>query len=528
MVPGKQYTIEDYLQIAWRRRWLIVLPFVLASVTTAAIAWKLPNQYRSEAVLEIVGQRVPSDYVQPTVTSRPDERLRALQGQILSRTRLEQIIRDFDLYQEERRTWIMEDVIDKMRTSDIQISIPRESEAAFRISYVGRNARTVQQVTERLTSLFIEENLRDRERLAEGTDQFLEAQLQDARTRLIAQEKRLEGYRQQHAGELPSQVQSNLQALQNVQLQVQGLVQGMAQDHDRKMILEQQLADARNTPAFPTTIPAPASGANGTSSPPVSATQQLAQAQATLRAMELRLTPAHPDLVRLKKTINELQLKADQEVLQMPVSDAGTEPVPVNATDAARLTRVRDLTVQIDSLGRQITQKQQEERRLRGVMAEYQRRLAAVPTRESELMELTRDHETLLNLYTSLLAKKENARMAVNMERRQIGEQFRVLDPARVPERPFSPNRPQIYSMGLVGGLLLGLTLAAFLEYRDTSLRVEADVVAALALPVFAMVPAMSTSAERRHKARRRRVLSISTAMTLTVFSAVLVWLLLR
>ena len=158
-----------------------------------------------------------------------------------------------------------------------------------------------------------------------------------------------------------------------------------------------------------------------------------------------------------------------------------------------------------------------------------QRRLAAVPTRESELIELTRDNENLMELYTNLSMKKENARMAVNMEQQEIGEQFSVLDPARLPERPFSPNRPQIYSMGVMGGLMLGLALVALVEYRDTSLRTEVDVVSALALPVLALVPAMTTAVERQRKKRRHRLMSAAAAATVVVAgAAAAAWILLR
>lgn len=524
MVPGKQYSIEDYLSIAWRRKWLIAIPFVVVSIVTAVVARYLPNRYRAEAVLQVVPQRVPTDYVQPTVTSLPEERLRSLYQQILSRTRLEQVIRDFELYADERREMIMEDVIQLMR-SEINIDIPQrnESTAAFRVSYVGNDARTVMRVTERLTSLFIEENLKDRERLAEGTDQFLDTQLQEARNRLIEQEKKLEAYRRQHSGELPSQVQSNLQVVQNAQLQVQAIVQSIAQDRDRKLMLERLLADAHAAPPIvpsetPSNPAAPGALAGAT------AAQQLETARAMLRALQLRLKEEHPDIVRLKRTIAELEAKADEEALQRPVSGDAPVAQGVTPAEAARLARIRDMRLEIESLDRQIAQKQKEEERLRGVSSDYQRRLAAAPTRESELIELTRDHQTLLNLYTQLLAKKENARMAVNMERRQIGEQFRIIDPARLPERPFSPNRPQIYAMGLLGGLLLGFGLVGFLEYRDTSLRSEGDVLASLALPVLAMIPAMATAAERRRLRRRKLVLSLSAAGALVLAAGAAGW----
>lgn len=522
MIPGKRYTVEDYLRLAWRRKWFIVVPFVVIAAGTAAVAWKLPNRYRSETTILVVPQRVPSSYVESTVTSRINDRLRTLHEQILSRTNLEKIMREFDLYAVERRSMIMEDVIQKMR-DDIRIDIPDKEQTSFKISFVGSNPRTVMQVTERLASLFIDENLKDRERLAEGTDKFLEAQLLDARTRLIEQEKKLELYRRQHAGELPSQVQSNLQVLQNAQLQVQTVVQSIAQDRDRQMVLERLAADAA---AEQVVAPPQATGNSGV---PAGATaaQQLDAARNALRALLLRLTPQHPDVVKLQGTIKVLEAKAEQEALEQPVGSNGPAR-PVTPAEAARLSRLSSMRADIESLTRQIAQKQQEEKRLRGVIADYQARLAAVPTRESELTELTRDHETLRNLYTTLLAKKENASMAVNMERRQAGEQFKILDTPRLAERPFSPNRPQIYAAGLFGGLLIGLGLVFLLEYLDTSLRTESDVVSVLALPVLAVIPAMVPASDRLRSRRRWRFLTMGAAGVAVAVAGVAAWLALK
>jgi capsular polysaccharide biosynthesis protein len=157
---------------------------------------------------------------------------------------------------------------------------------------------------------------------------------------------------------------------------------------------------------------------------------------------------------------------------------------------------------------------------LRDSLARYQAQIAVVPTRETELVELTRDYETLRLVYTNLLAKSENARVAANLERRQIGEQFRMLDPARLPERPISPNRAQIDAFGAVGGLVVGLGLIALLEYRDRSLRTEEDVLGAFRLPVLALVPKMVGQSERRRRWRRRSYVGIGL-MGLAVFVVV-------
>jgi polysaccharide chain length determinant protein (PEP-CTERM system associated) len=458
------------------------------------------------------------------VSIKLEDRLASINQQILSRTRLEQIVREFNLYAEERTYMIMEDVIDQMRSRDILIQLAADrrqstapSSPMLSISFTGDDARTVMRVTERLGSLFIEENLRDRTTLAEGTNQFLEAQLSDARTRLIEQEKRLEAYRQQHAGELPSQLNTNMQAIQNIQLQIQAITQSVSQDRDRSLMLDRMLADSEPTADLATTL----KSSQGGDLPPQTAAQKLELARIELQALALRLKPKHPDLAAMQRTVAELERLADAEALHKPVSPSyGAAPVAMTAQEQLRHTRLRDMTAERDSLTRRITEKEAEEKRLRDSLARYQAQIAVVPTRETELVELTRDYETLRLVYTNLLAKSENARVAANLERRQIGEQFRMLDPARLPERPISPNRAQIDAFGAVGGLVVGLGLIALLEYRDRSLRTEEDVLGAFRLPVLALVPKMVGQSERRRRWRRRSYVGIGL-MGLAVFVVV-------
>ncbi len=489
MIPGKRYTPEVVLQAIWRHKWLVLVPFVLITVTTVAVTRRLPNRFRSETLILVVPQQIPESYVQPTVRVRLEDRLASFNQQILSRTRLEQIVREFDLYPSERKTHLMEDVIERMRTQDIDVQTAgpggrQGSAPTFRISYSGRDPRTVMRVTERLASLFIEESLRDRSALAEGTNQFLETELQEARNRLIEQEKRLEAYRQQHAGELPSQLSSNMQAIQNIQVQLQSLSQSITQDKDRQLMVDRMVAEAEALPPFPAPAPVTARPGQPDVEPSVPAAQQLEGARAQLRALELRLKPTHPDLARMKRAVERLEQKAEAEALEQPLSpDGSSTPVRASPQELQRLARIRDLTAERDALPRRIAAKEAQEVKLRESLASYQSRIAAVPARETELVELTRDYETLRQIYTGLLTKNESARASANLERRQIGEQFRLLEPARLPERPISPNRPQIYTMGALGGLALGLGLALFLDYRDRTLRTEADLIGAFALP---------------------------------------------
>ena len=221
MIPGKRYTAETVFKIASRRKWLILVPAVV--VAAAGLAWiqHLPNVYRANTLIIVVPQRVPESYVRSTVTTRIEDRLQSISQQILSRTRLEKVVQDFNLYPERRQAEVMEDIVDRMR-QDISIDIVKGD--AFRVSYSAAQPVTAMKVTERLASLFIDESLRDREALAEGTNSFLEAQLDEARRKLVENEKSLEEYQNKYNGELPTQLQANLQGLHNTEMQLQALV----------------------------------------------------------------------------------------------------------------------------------------------------------------------------------------------------------------------------------------------------------------------------------------------------------------
>src|SRR5215213_4479774 len=191
VIPGKTYSLDELWQIVLRRKWLMVLPALLIGAASAGYVRSLPNKYRSETLVLVVPQRVPESYVKATVTARIEDRLQSISQQIMSRTRLEQIVTDFNLYAKERADKeLMEDIVEKMRTRDIGIDIIKGD--AFRVSYKASDPRTAMRVTERLASLFIDESLRDREVLAEGTSQFLATQLDEARRQLVLTETKIE------------------------------------------------------------------------------------------------------------------------------------------------------------------------------------------------------------------------------------------------------------------------------------------------------------------------------------------------
>jgi uncharacterized protein involved in exopolysaccharide biosynthesis len=227
--------------------------------------------------------------------------------------------------------------------------------------------------------------------------------------------------------------------------------------------------------------------------------QRLTAARAALADMTSRLTPAHPDLQHMQRLVRDLEAKAEAET-------QAAAAMPASPMAIARRARLADLRLEVEQLDRQLAFKESEEKRLRGISAAYEQRVERVPARESDLAELTRDYSTLQTVYQTLLAKQEESKIAANLEHRQIGDQFKLLDPARLPEKPFSPKRWLVVLLGMVGGLTLGLGLVAWLECRDRTFTTDVDVVKELTLPVLAMVPWMESDEERRRASKRRLI----------------------
>jgi polysaccharide chain length determinant protein (PEP-CTERM system associated) len=509
MLPGHQYSVDDVIRLLLRGKWLIVIPLALGIAAAVPISKKLPRRFRSETLIMVVPQQVPDSYVTPVISAPVAERLPSIHEQILSRSRLESIIRDLDPYKEERLNGaIMEDIVQRMRTD---ISVKLEGKESFRVSYVNLDPKIAQLVTQRLASLFIEENLRDREKLAESTNTFLESQLGDAKRRLLEQEKKLEEYSRRYAGQLPTQLPANLQAIQNAQMQLQSVQESMNRARERRLLIEGQIADTEARPAAFVAQP-------GASAEPVPMTtaQQLEGTKARLAQFQQRFTADHPDVRALERSVKLLEAKLQEE------SQRPAEPAPAKAispAEVARESRLRDLQAQMQVIDHQLAASQTEEARLKRLIADTQLNVNAVPTRESELVELTRDYGALQKSYSELLTKREQSKLATDLERRQIGEQFKILDPASLPERPYNQLQRIALSMaGAVAGLFVGLAAVAFGEYRDTSLKSEEDALRLLDLPVLALVPRMSSEIERRAQRRRRLVVAVVSAV-LVVFS---------
>jgi uncharacterized protein involved in exopolysaccharide biosynthesis len=531
MLPGRKYTPEDFIRILRRRWWMIALPGFLGAFVGLFMARAQPEVFTSETQVQVLPQRVPKEYVNTTVTSTVEERLKIITDVLKSRTQVERLVDEFSLFADLRGAVPLDDIIGRVRNS-IAVDIapplpgvrrlPNQPVTAFKVSFSYEDRAVALKVTQRLTDLLLAENSRIRGNLAEKTSEFMEAQLDEARRKLVEQEAKVEAFRIRHSGRLPSQQMTNMQVYQNTQIQLNQVEESIARDEDRKTMLERIYNESMRDP-IPVAPTAPSGQTSGDSQAlPTggSPERRLATAKAMLAGLELRLKPDHPDVRRKKREIADLE----REVAALPpASQGGETPAAALPQDEARRDRLRQQRAEIESLGRQIAFKQRDVQRIRAELADYRSRLQSVPSLESEEASLTRDLSNLQDAYKALKTKSEDSKVAANLEQQQIGEQFRVLDQPRLSPRAEAGGRLRMNMMGIALGLFLGLALVGVLEFMDSSFRSEADVVNALALPVVALVPYAPTAADLARE-KRGRVVFAGAAAAVVATGGVVFW----
>ncbi len=497
MIGNRELTVDDYLAILRRRRWVIVIPALLGPVIAFLISLALPARYTSQTLVLVEQQKVPESYVRSVVGEELTQRLATMQEQILSRTRLQPIIEKFNLYKEDLHRVSMEELVERLRKS-IRVSPvlamagtrPETGLPGFTISFTTNNPRLAQQVCAEITSMFMEENLRVREQRAEGTTEFLAKQLEGAKRKLDDQDARLAAFKQRYIGQLPGQEQANLNILVGLNTQMEAVSQTLSRAQQDKTYMESML-----------TQQLAAWQASQETNNPETLEKQLANLQSQLLTLEARYTPDHPDVIKTKNDIAQLKKKIEE-------TKAATKDKPTAEDQTAKglePPQIQQLRGQIHLAEEIIREKAREQERLQNEIKNYQARIQLSPVVEQKYKEIIRDYQTALEFHNDLLAKKTQSEMATDLERRQQGEQFRVMDPANLPERPSFPNRPLFALGGLGSGVALGLGLALVLEMRDKSLRNERDVEFYLQLPTLALVPSVSAPNGKKFAFWKRR-----------------------
>lgn len=477
----REWTPQDIL-VMFRRRWILITVLAVVGASLGyGVSRFIPNEYRSQTLVLVEQPTVPSDIVKPVDTTDLSQRLASMQEEILSRTSLEPLIRQFGLYPEDMGHVPIEDLVGRLQKSINVVPImpmaPTQTKSmpGFYVSVTLGDPRAAQGVCAQVTSMFIDESLRLRQQHSEDTTKFLQQQVDDAKSKLDASDANLAAFKSRYRGSLPDEEHLNVNMLSTYASQLDAVTQALARAQDDKSFLQSGLT--QQVAAWQ----ASQSGHN-----PETLQQQLAALQNKLATLQGQYTDDHPDVIKTKNDIAALKKRMAEG--EDPNKEAAVGNDHKTTVEPAQIAQLR---AQIHTLDEVILERTKQQEQIQQQIKVLQGRVQASPAVEQEYKKVTRDYDTALGFYNDLLKKRDESEMATNLEHRQEGEQFRVLDPASLPDTPSFPNRPLFALGGLSGGLVLGLGLAFLLELRDTSLKTEKDIEAFLHLPVLAAVPAI-------------------------------------
>lgn len=560
---GSQLEFSDVNNFIRRRKWSFLLVFSSIFLASVFIAYTLPPLYRSEATILIEDQQIPTDVVRPTVTGFVEERIKVVSQNVMVRDKLLEIIRKHDLYAETRQRRTKNALVREFRRSieieTISASVTNkrtgksmEATVAFSISFEGPDRRKVQAVTNELAQLFLQEDLKARERRSSVTADFFQAELENLKGQIDEYEREISDFKTRHIGELPENSRMNFDTISRLKRENDRIAMEIDSLTERKIYLEGQLAtvepyksvtlDGKNVVLTPeerlrslkmklvsmqTTLSdkhpdirklkreiGELENRLGAPADTSLERERLAELKVKLGDMEGRYGSKHPDVVKVKREIALLSKEIDRMRSESSAA-AGTRRPPDNPVYINLITQIRSTETEIESL-------KADQAQVQASIAEYERRIGMAPVVEKRYNELTRDYETAKGRYKEMMNQYMNARVAQVMEDQQKGERFTLKDRAYLPETPHKPNRSAIMILGFILASGAGFGLAAAREFMDRSIKSADELTALAGVPVLTVVSRMETPEDRRRK-YLKRFLWFLTGMGLCSIGIVLV-----
>ena len=536
--------LRHYWRVLLVRRHYFIWPALAIVLVSAIVALALPPIYESSSTILIEEQQIPPDFVKSTVTGYADQRIQSLNQQILSRTKLLEIIRQFNLYPEMREKYPQEAIIETMRdnitveliSAEVANRRRRQEEGvtiAFTIAYRGKNPQTVQQVASTLASFYLQENLKIREQQAKSTTNFLEAELKEIEERIKTIGQKITEFKAKHEGILPELQQFNRAQAERLEKEIDQLnVQSQAAV-DRKIYLEGQLATVNpDTPVI-----------SATGERVMDPHSRLKALQVALCDLQSRYSDDHPDICKVKREIKELQkmgsagggsssikrqkltqLQAElaqkqgrysdrhPEVIKLKKEIAELEKIPESAGPGQPVAQPENpayvnLLTNIQAAGNDIQALQRQKADLAEKLRMYRQRLEQAPKVEQEYLALTRDYQNAHTKHQEIMDKILEARIAEGMEESQKAEKFTIIDPAIYPEQPVSPKRGLIFLAGLILSMGAGLGMVALTENLDHSVKSVDELAWLTGLPVLGSIARIVTPEDTARKKQRRQVI---------------------
>jgi len=487
MIENRELTLDDYLAMLRRRALLILVPSLVAPLLGFAISFALAPKYTSTATILVEGQKVPENMVQPVVSQDLTARIATLKQQVLSQRKLQPIVEK--LYPGRsgaEQGNMIDDIRDHMEIvpvgndfSQIGPAVKKRpggasSVPAFNITYTGSNPREAQQICNELTSSLLFENQKQLSDTATATSDVLNRGLEDAKRTLDELDSKLAAFKKQYVGQLPGDEENNLKILMGLNSQLESNTQTLSRAQQDKAYTESMLAQQ---------LAAWKSSQSSTN--PDTLQKQLSDLQTELIGLKARYTDDHPDVIKTKSDIAEVKKK----LAEVNKAAADAPDTVTDKASASESPEIKQLRLQLHQYSDLITNATRDQKRLQTEIEQYQGRVSLSPAIEEQYKQLTRDYDSAQKAYQDLLAKRSTVDLTIQMNNQSQGERMFPINSANLPDSPSFPNRLLFAAGGLAVGLALGLALAMWFEFRDKSIRTEADAEAALQLPMLVAVP---------------------------------------
>jgi polysaccharide chain length determinant protein (PEP-CTERM system associated) len=489
--------VGKYLTILRRRKAWIILTTTTVFVATLVVALRLPNVYRAETVILVDPQKVNESLVPSTGNASVADRLSTVRQEVMSPTRLKEVIEHTDFYAKEIAVDGEDAVVQKLQKS-IQLEVVDAGSSrlsAFRIGYTGRTPEEAALIPNKLASMVIQTNVQARQDQSSGTAEFLQGELQDTKKLLEQKEAEMGRIKSTYIMDLPESKQYHLEALTNLRNQLQASQDRVNRDQQQKVYLQSMMASTNPTVDLD-------ADSTGGSSPEEAQAQKL---EARLTELRGRYGPGHPDVRKAQHELDQLRatIAADQKAATATVQ-------PPRPTRRANHNPV--VEAQINKLDQEVQEQTKSQKQIEEQISFHSSKLEREPIFEQQIAGLMRDYDTLRAHYNRLLDKKLSADMYTALVTREEGEKFVILDPAVVPAKPFGPNRFLYGLTALLGGLMAGIGLAVVVEMTDPAVRDEQEAANILGKSIIASIPVMET-AQRTRLERIRAAAAMAAAI---------------
>jgi len=476
----EHYKLRDYKRLLGRKKWRIIAIALVIALLTSTVAYFLPNQYRASTIVVVDPSKVAA-FVKSTATLSAAERLALLQQQILSDTRLAQVIDEMGLYSDLKKVETMDLILVRMR-KDILVEpvvYSNKDLQAFKLSFVAQNPNTAARVANRLTSLFIDENLRARQEEVGGTTEFFSHELDKARENLAEKARKLEQLKTRYASDLPEAQNVHLQALSTAQLEMREQMDAVTRAQQEKTYLQAALGESPKVVDLDS-----ASSDAGTAD----MQEQLGRLEGGLSNLRARYGADYPDVVKRQAEIAALKRQISE---QEKSGGSAAKPGPMKRSNPV-------IESQIAALDQEIQTHLDREKELKSKIDYHESKLEGAPTVAGQIAAATREYDNAEEDYKQVQDHKFAADVSADVEARQKGERFVILEPAQPPTHPYQPKRLLIDLLALVAGLPIGVFAVIGLEMLDNTIKTEQEINDRLRVPVFGEIPWLQTPVNRR------------------------------